>query len=278
MNWNTGVRTSTVSADWEAWDIPFRLMVTNPWEIESASELIEGQFEALAEVAGSSFAGPIPDKALIRALGGGARPRHTASFPHGIISVPREVDAHWPAQTVRQPAMTSAACAREGWCCAGPLSTCALIAQRCAELVADASACGALVAFGHDVATSGPAPLGGWRIEMLSGSAAHSVVAVDGGAVSSTGSARAAHDDRGRSVVWRSVTVAAADAPTARTACSDAMEQGAAAPALLAENGLPAHLVDIAGVVHRVGAWPAAHELDRRAGQRDRARTDDTAR
>lgn len=278
MNWNTGVRTSTVSADWEAWDVPFRLAITDPWKMESARELIEEQFEMLAAAAGGGLTGPMRDKTLIRASGGAARPRHTASFPHGIISVPREADAHWPGQTVHRRALTSATRARERWCWAGPPSTCALIAQRCAELVAEASACGALVAFGHDVATSGLAPLGGWRIEMVGRSAAHSVVAVDGGAVSSTGSAHAAHDDRGQSTVWRSVTVAAADAPTARAACSDAMEQGAAAPALLAEIGLPAHLVDIAGVVHRVGAWPAAYELDPRAGQRYRALTGGTAR
>jgi thiamine biosynthesis lipoprotein len=147
-----------------------------------------------------------------------------------------------------------------------------MISQRCAQLVADVTSCGVLISFGDDVATSGLAPLGGWRVELFDTAGAQRsgvVVAIDGGAISSMSSA-CAQRGAGRRTrvppttgptstpVWRSVTVAAADAPTASAACSRAMLWGEDAPALLAGFGLPALLIDTAGAAHTAGSWPDA--------------------
>ncbi len=290
---HTGVRTSTVSAEWRAWDVPFRLVVTDPTALRTACELVERQLGQLAAVVGHRPAGPARHSALTRLLCGGT-PTPTgeaSSFPYGIAGVPRGVEAHRPATTTWQQAFASATRAREGWRVEGCPSAWAMIAQRCAQLVADATSCGALVAFGDDVATSGLAPLGGWRVELSDTSGAHrpgEVVAIDGGAISSTSSA-CAHHGAGRrtlllsmtaptpSLVWQSVTVAAADAPTASAACSRAMLWGEDAPALLALMGLPALLIDPAGIAHAAGSWPGAGGPDRRAEQKRRATVADSA-
>ena len=58
--------------------------------------------------------------------------------------------------------------------------------------------------------------------------------------------------------VWRTVSVAAARAAhDANIASTAAIIRGRAAPAWLTGLGLPARLVNEAGQVHRVGAWPA---------------------
>jgi thiamine biosynthesis lipoprotein len=134
--------------------------------------------------------------------------------------------------------------------------------------VAEAYSCGVLVAFGDHVATSGLAPVGGWRVQLRDApEEPAALVAVDGGAISSVSCVRPGRPGRlqpmvvpatGRSVVpaWRSVAVAAADAQAASAACTGALLRGAAAPAWLAELGLPARLVDADGVAHVVGHWP----------------------
>jgi len=159
--------------------------------------------------------------------------------------------------------------AREGWTVAPGPSAAALLAHRCADLVAEACSCGVLVAFGDHVATSGLAPVGGWRVQLRDAPGAPTaLVAIDGGAISSVSCARPGRRERlqpfvvqgtGRTVVpaWRSIAVAAADAPAASAACTGALLRGAAAPAWLAELGLPARLVDVQGVPTTVGHWPA---------------------
>jgi len=55
---------------------------------------------------------------------------------------------------------------------------------------------------------------------------------------------------------WRTVSVTAASCVDANTASTAAIVRGADAPAWLESFGLPARLVDPAGAVVRVGAWP----------------------
>ncbi|GAA5117448.1 FAD:protein FMN transferase [Pseudonocardia adelaidensis] len=264
---HTGIRTATVSSAWTAWDAPFRLVVTDPWAMHHARLHVTDLVGALVASVGRRLPPARRDARLAELLGGTCpAPR---PFPYGIASAAADADVHRPAPVPWQQEFTAAARARDGWTVAPGPSAAALLAQRCAELVAESCSCGVLVAFGDHVATSGLAPVGGWRVQLRDAPGAPTtIVAIDGGAISSVGCGRPGQPDRlqpfvvpatGRAVVpaWRSVAVAAADAPAASAACTGALLRGAAAPAWLAELGLPARLVDVHGVSHRVGHWPA---------------------
>jgi hypothetical protein len=263
---HTGVRTATVSTDWTAWDTPFRLVVTDPWAMHRARRLVQEQVGVLAAIAPRTA--PSRDALLAELLGAGLGTGQPRPFPYGITGAPADAEMHRGAPTPWQQAFAAASRVREGRSIEPGPSVRALIAQRCAELVAEVTSCGVLVAFGDDIATSGLAPVGGWRVELRDvPEATATAVAVDGGAISSMSSLRAPRGGRllplvvpatGRTVVpvWRSVTVAAADAPAASAACSGALLRGAGAPAWLDGLGLPALLVDAAGAAHTVGPWP----------------------
>jgi ApbE family len=264
---HTGVRTATVSSGWTAWDTPFRLVVTDPWAMHNARLLVADVVGALAAAVDRRLPAARRDARLAELVGGdrAAAPR---PFPYGITATPAGADAHRPAPAPWHQAYTAATRARGGWpVTPGPAAE-ALIAQRCAELVAEATSCGALVAFGDHVATSGLAPVGGWRVQLRDAPDAPArIVAIDGGAISSVSCVRPGRPDRlqpllvsatGRTVApaWRSVSVAAADAHAASAACTGAFLRGVGAPAWLAELGLPALLMDVHGVAHAVGHWP----------------------
>jgi thiamine biosynthesis lipoprotein len=152
-------------------------------------------------------------------------------------------------------------------------------ADRAAARIAAATGAGVLVSLGGDVAVSGQAPDGGWRIRVqdISGrpedppAGPSAVVAVSTGGLA-TSSTAARRWRRGGDVlhhildprtglpaapVWRTVSVAAATCTDANIASTAAIIRGRAAPAWLTELGLPARLVDDAGRVHTVGGWPA---------------------
>jgi hypothetical protein len=264
---HTGIRTATVSTEWTAWDAPFRLVVTDPWAMHHARLRVTDLVAALAASVDRRLPVARRDERLAEMLGealvGSPRP-----FPYGIAAAPAEADVHRAAPAPWQQAFTAATRARYGWSVAPGPAAPALLAQRCAELVAEEFSCGVLVAFGDHVATSGLAPVGGWRVQLRDApTASTTLVAIDGGAISSVSCVRPGRPDRlqplvvpatGRTVVpaWRSVAVAAADAPAASAACTGALLRGVGAPAWLADLGLPALLVDAHGVTHAVGNWP----------------------
>jgi hypothetical protein len=264
---HTGIRTATVSSAWTAWDAPFRLVVTDPWAMHHARLQLTDLVAALASAVDRRLPAPQRDARLAELLGG-APATAPRPFPYGITAAPAEADVHSPAPAGWQQAFTAAARARDGWPVSPGPAAPALIAQRCAELVAESSSCGVLVGFGDHVATSGLAPVGGWRVQLRDEPGASTVlVAIDGGAISSVSCVRPGRRARlqplvvsatGRAVVpeWRSVAVAAADAPAASAACTGALLRGASAPGWLAALGLPARLVDIHGIPHAVGHWP----------------------
>jgi FAD:protein FMN transferase len=264
---HTGIRTATVSSAWMAWDTPFRLVVTDPWAMHHARLQITDLVGALTAAVDRRLPAARRDARLAEILGG-ARDTTPRPFPYGITAAPAEIDVHHPAPAEWQQAFTAATRARDGWPVAPGPSAPALVAQRCAEVVAEKSSCGVLVAFGDHVATSGLAPVGGWRVQLRDApGVSTALVAIDGGAISSVSCVRPGRPDRlqslvvpatGRTVVpaWRSVAVAAADAPAASAACTGALLRGAMAPAWLASLGLPARLVDVHGVPHAVGHWP----------------------
>lgn len=150
-------------------------------------------------------------------------------------------------------------------------------ADRAAHAVHEATGAGVLVGLGGDLATSGVAPAGGWRVRVTddhrsgAGAPGQTISIASGGlATSSTAVRRWSHDGRtmhhiidpgtGAPVAgtWRTASVAAADCLDANIASTAALVRGEAAPEWLSAIGLPARLVDQMGRVQTLGEWPAA--------------------
>jgi thiamine biosynthesis lipoprotein len=147
----------------------------------------------------------------------------------------------------------------------------AAAADACAELVAAACGTGVLVSLGGDVATAGAAP--DWQILVQDGvDEPWTTVGLPAGsalATSSTISRRWRAGGRGLHHVldprtcqpapryWRTVSVAAHRCVDANTLTTAAVVRGRGALPWLRDLGAPARLVDAAGRVTTVGAWPA---------------------
>jgi thiamine biosynthesis lipoprotein ApbE len=151
-------------------------------------------------------------------------------------------------------------------------------ADRSAARIAPRVGCGVLVSLGGDIAVSGPAPDGGWRIRVqdVTGSpddppdGPYALIAIrDGGLATSSTAAR--RWQRGGDMlhhildprtglpaepVWRTVSVAAGTCADANAASTAAVIRGRRALGWLAGLGLPARLVDTTGVVFTVAGWP----------------------
>ena len=152
-------------------------------------------------------------------------------------------------------------------------------ADRAAVAAGAAGGCGVLVSIGGDIATAGPAPLGGWRIHVTDdhrsdSSAPGQTISIDSGglATSSTAGRRWSHTGHtmhhivdpstGGPVIdtWRTASVAAACCADANIATTAALVRAERAPSWLAERDLPARLLDWSGNVTTVGSWPAERE------------------
>ena len=148
-------------------------------------------------------------------------------------------------------------------------------ADRAAAAALRACGCGALVSLGGDIATSGAAPDGGWRIRVTDDhrsdcSAAGQTIAIRSGglATSSTAVRRWSHaghtmhhiidPSTGAPVraTWRTVSVAAGSCADANIAATAALVRARAGAAWLARRGLPARLVDWDGTITTVADWP----------------------
>lgn len=264
---HTGRRSAVVGTDWTAWGICGRLVVTDPESVAMARAVLGRELGAL----GGSFRTPRGARSAMRDLGRTPRMpdgRMIGPFPYGVTSVPAGEPIHLslPALRARADAMPTrlrrGSRVRIGL---GP-SLRAWTAQRCAESVAEATGCGILIAIGGDVASSGLAPVGGWRVELPGGAGSPpAVLAMDGGAVSWIDLARPGRAPRklvmethGRPLrpVWRGVAVVAANTPAANAACSGALLSGPSALRRLADQGLLARLTDADGRVRDVGWWP----------------------
>ncbi len=151
-------------------------------------------------------------------------------------------------------------------------------ADRAAARIAAELGCGVLVNLGGDIAVSGPAPHGGWRIRVQdvtgrpedppAGPSAVIAVRTGGLATSSTAARRwrrggdvlhhilDPRSGRPAAPVWRTASVAAASCADANAASTAAIIRGEAALAWLAGLGLPARLVAESGAVVTLGGWP----------------------
>ena len=155
----------------------------------------------------------------------------------------------------------------------------ALAADLAADAALGAAPGGALVSLGGDIATRGPSPAGGWRIQVSedSGAAlsdeAESIAVTQAGIATSTttirrwrrGAVELHHIiDPGTGLPasgpWRTASVVAADCVDANTAATAAIVKGEGAVSWLLSTGLQARLVAHDGAVVRVGGWPAPRE------------------
>ncbi len=153
----------------------------------------------------------------------------------------------------------------------------ALAADRAAEraLAAAGDAVGVLVNLGGDIATAGAAPPGGWAVRVADSHRAgpdapgQDLRIASGGLSTSSTTVRrwrrrggVAHhivDPRtGAPAVehWRTVSVTALNCVDANIASTAAIVLGPAAPAWLADAGLPARLVTVDGAVETTADWP----------------------
>lgn len=151
-------------------------------------------------------------------------------------------------------------------------------ADRAAQAAAEATGCGVLVSLGGDIATCGEAPGSGWQIRVTDDhrsdpTAPGQTVSIRSGglATSSTAVRRWSHNGHTMHHVidprtgapartmWRTVSVAAANCTEANIATTAALVRADAAPAWLADQGLPARLVAWNGRVTTVGDWPSEH-------------------
>lgn len=148
----------------------------------------------------------------------------------------------------------------------------AVAADRCAAAISAALGTGALVSLGGDIATAGAAPAGGWQVTVqdLPTDAPQQVTLAAGAAVATSSTAKRTWVRDGRRLhhvidpttgmptkgPWRAVTVVAADCARANTASTGAIVKGPEAIHWLRDLGLPARLVDQAGAVRTLNAFP----------------------
>jgi thiamine biosynthesis lipoprotein len=146
-------------------------------------------------------------------------------------------------------------------------------ADRCAALVHQYCDVGVLVSLGGDIATAGPAPLGGWQVLVRDrpGEPETTVTLAEGAALATSSTLSRWWRRGGRRLhhiidpatclparaTWRTVSVAAATCVTANTATTASLVRGEPALDWLRRNDLAARLVDCDGLVHTVGDWPA---------------------
>lgn len=250
---HTGTRTVTIGADFLAWDAPFRVVLTDPWRLRETREVLRRELTELDRCARAARrgrgtlpfdagqAGPFPYGVTIAAANGVVH--HCITASDGLGSGRRR---RRPLRLDPAPQLPAVA------------------VQRCAEAVAEAARCGVLVAFGGDLAVSGLAPVGGWRVALPAApDIVPTVLAIDGGALCTVGlptggALRSLVGTAGRLVepVWRHLVVLAATAPAANAAASGALLRGVDAGPWLSGRGLGARLVDAQGTGQEVGCWP----------------------
>ncbi|HEX3788746.1 MAG TPA: FAD:protein FMN transferase [Pseudonocardiaceae bacterium] len=150
----------------------------------------------------------------------------------------------------------------------------AFAADRCAELVSRRCGTGVLVSLGGDLATAGPAPLGGWQVLVRDrpGDPECTVTLAPDAALATSSTATRWWRRGGRrlhhiidpatclpaAAVWRTVSVAAPTCVLANTATTAALVRGEPAVAWLRRQRLPALLVGQDDRVITVGDWPGA--------------------
>lgn len=266
---HTGSRTVTIGADFLVWDVPCRVVLTDPWQLREARQVLRHELTALDRAARPwpRFGRRSPGAGAHLAPPSGSWSGSSsvaAPFPYGVTTAPANGVAHH-RMTALEPLDSGRGRRGPRRLDPGP-SLSGTAVQRCAEAVAEATRCGVLVGLGGDLACSGLAPAGGWRVALpATPNAAPTVLAMDGGALCAVGLPTGGPLRRlvvaatGRPVppVWRHLVVLAATAPVASAAASGVLLRGGGAGAWLAECGLGGRLVDTSGGCREVGRWPS---------------------
>lgn len=141
----------------------------------------------------------------------------------------------------------------------------------------EVSSHGVLVSLGGDIATAGPAPVGGWRllVQDLDGDPAAEVSLAAGMAVATSSTQKRQWDHRGvrrhhildpmfglsADPVWRTSSCAAATCLIANAYSTAAIVKGLDATPWLESHHVAARLVDERGHIIRTNSWPAGSEL-----------------
>jgi FAD:protein FMN transferase len=144
-----------------------------------------------------------------------------------------------------------------------------------------AGGCGTLISLGGDIATSGPAPDGGWRVRVTDDhrsdcSAPGQTVSIRAGGLATSSTAVRRWSYAGRTMhhiidpstgvpvrdTWRTVSVAAASCTDANIAATATLVRAQAGAVWLERQRLPARLVDWEGTITAVGDWPCEAASD----------------
>ena len=216
---HTSSRTVTIGADFLAWDVPCRVVLTDPWQLREAREVLRRELTELDRAA--------RPRARIARRRRGAVPTQPRRRPVPLRRDHRACQRHRPPPP-GAPSRPGGGRGRRRPLHLDPAPSLAAVAvQRCAEAVAETARCGVLVAIGGDLAVSGLAPAGGWRIALPTApDAVPTVLAIDGGALSTLGLPtggplrRLVVTATARPVepVWRHLVVLGATAPAANAA------------------------------------------------------------
>ena len=179
---HTGSRTVTIGADFLVWDVPCRVVLTDPWQLRRPARCCAGSSP-------SWTASPARARRAARRTAPSAARRSARAagpFPYGVTTAPANGTVHhrWPPSAAwRSAAAAAARCAstpRPRW----RRSPCSAAPRRWPR--PRAAACSSRV--GGDLAVSGLAPAGGWRIALPAASdAVPTVLAIDGGALCTVG-------------------------------------------------------------------------------------------
>jgi thiamine biosynthesis lipoprotein len=198
--------------------------------------------------------------------------------PEGDVTLTARVRSGW--RTVVLEAQAGTVRVPEGIALDLGATAKAWAADRAASAAAAAACCGALVSIGGDIATAGPAPEGGWQIRVTDdhrsdSSAPGQTIAIRSGAIATSSTAVRRWSHQGRTMhhvidprtgapvrdTWRTVSVAAASCADANIATTAALVRAGRALSWLAEQQLPARLLDWHGAATIVGGWPAQETL-----------------
>ncbi|MGH3509400.1 MAG: FAD:protein FMN transferase [Nocardioidaceae bacterium] len=287
--------------DWHVWSTTARLVITEPALLERARAEVEDELAEIDAVA-SRFR---EDSELRRLVPGPNRvsPRLAGLLAAAVEAAERsdgDVDptvgaamhrlgydrdiALITAGTVACPAVVPSAgwrhlCLRDDvlWLPRGVVldlgaTAKAVAADRAVARVRDRLDTGVLVSIGGDIATAGPAPVGGWqvRVQDLPTDPTEHVSVPEGVALATSSTQRRRWMRGGRRMhhivdprtgdcapeIWRSVTVAAASCLEANTVSTASVVRGERALDWVEGLGLPARFVTAEGGVVTTTGWP----------------------
>jgi FAD:protein FMN transferase len=293
------------ATEWSVWSTTARLVVTDPAALLPARALVEGQLAAVDEVASrfradseinnldagrpqriSPLLAELLEAALVAARNTDGDVDPTIGAALHKLGYDRDIslltDRGGAAPLTIAPAPGWQRVHLDGCMLTVPpgiqldlgATAKALTSDRCARLVSARLGTGVLVSLGGDIATAGPAPPGGWRVQVSDpADGPGGTIAVPAGiAVATSGTVGRQWRDGGRLLhhildprtcqpaapVWRIATVAARRCVDANAMSTAALIRGRAAVAWLTRLAAPARLVAADRTVVTTPGWPAA--------------------